>query len=576
MNHDQSENSVHESLGVIANDVESILRLMGAGGPLYIFPGPIVIVGEELEIIAANPAAIRIVHGLQTGNAVSVSALISAARSGSARPQTLRMLDDDSGITTDLVAVPIDTGDAVLLMGRDISLDQNLRNALVDSRQRYKDLVEVSSDFAWETDSDGVFVFVSVGGALGYEPDGLVGRRAEELVVRPGGVQILLPFNANDRMDGVEFDFVRADGSVASLVASAAPLFDTEGSRRGARGICRDVTDERARDAALAKARNRERLLTYIVRTMRDEVEPEAMLEAAAQAITRAFSAQGCCILSVDSDDQATITAIHGEMPVGTTVDEIVSDVATNTVIVRLNDGELRFLGQSSTYHQERNGGLVLWRALSTLDWDRDEISLLTEVVGQIGIAVQQVAAHRNLERLSTTDPLTGLLNRRTFVERITRRISKSEENANPDLRPGTLAYIDLDNFKQVNDQLGHQAGDEALIAVSNYLTDEAASADIVARLGGDEFAMWLEQTDENDAAIRGIRLQAGVGRLEKFSVSKEKPLGLSVGMAVFAPNSSEDMEQLVARADTTMYDIKKGGKGAFGIAAPFRETRED
>src|SRR3546814_14291038 len=89
------------------------------------------------------------------------------------------------------------------------------------------------------------------------------------------------------------------------LEASAAPLFDEEGRWSGARGVCRDVTEARQRDVALARARSRERLTTYIVRMIRDEVEPERMLDAAAAALSRALSADGCAMLrSVSAEER--------------------------------------------------------------------------------------------------------------------------------------------------------------------------------------------------------------------------------------------------------------------------------
>ena len=314
------------------------------------------------------------------------------------------------------MALPCDGGQLVLLIGRDISLDQNLRHALVDSRQRYKDLIEISSDFAWETGPAGTFVFVSSGGVLGYEPSDLVGHGANGFAIVPEGTNTVLPFTTREPMQGVEFQFRRADGGRAILIAAATPLFDADGQWQGVRGVCRDVTEERRRDAALARARNRERLLAYIVNAIRDEIEPQAMLNSATRAIARAFSIDSCEILRRDSDGALRVGSRHGP---AFALPEIDWDAMAVETAADLVGADGRVLVIQSTYHREPNGAVVLWREGTASSWTSEEGDLLVDVATQIGVALEQIAAHERLEHLSTTDPLTGLFNRRTFVDRL-------------------------------------------------------------------------------------------------------------------------------------------------------------
>ena len=162
--------------------------------------------------------------------------------------------------------------------GQDLgALDANLRDALTESRQRYKDLVEISSDFAWEVGPEGSFVFVSSAGALGWNADDILGRSPEDFIHEfPGVVDDAgaNPFVARHPIQDGEVWFKRADGSRACLAISVRPIIGGGGEWLGARGICRDVTEDRERDAALARAHVRERLTGYIIRTIRDEVDP--------------------------------------------------------------------------------------------------------------------------------------------------------------------------------------------------------------------------------------------------------------------------------------------------------------
>lgn len=137
------------------------------GRPLHQFKDPVFLVDRDKDVVAGNPAALRIVHGMIEGAQDRLLGFIDAAFAGSSSPDSLRILDPELGTTTDLAAVPLDGGAHLLLLGRDVSLDDNLRATLVESRQRYKDLVEISSDFAWETGAAGTFTFVSPGGGVG-------------------------------------------------------------------------------------------------------------------------------------------------------------------------------------------------------------------------------------------------------------------------------------------------------------------------------------------------------------------------------------------------------------------------
>jgi PAS domain S-box-containing protein len=197
------------------------------------------------------------------------------------------------------------------VLARDLSLDGHLRVTLVESRQRYKDLVEISSDFAWETGQDGAFAFVSPRGALGWTPTDLVGREANTFLIGHEGRDEDSPFTATRRIEEAEVRFRRADGSVAILEASCGPVLDRDGRWLGARGVCRDVTVERERDAALARARHREALINQIVRAIRDEIEPANMLNAAAAAISVALGAKGCQIFRADEGGAFTLAVSH-------------------------------------------------------------------------------------------------------------------------------------------------------------------------------------------------------------------------------------------------------------------------
>jgi diguanylate cyclase (GGDEF)-like protein len=173
--------------------------------------------------------------------------------------------------------------------------------------------------------------------------------------------------------------------------------------------------------------------------------------------------------------------------------------------------------------------------------------------------AVQEEMAHQ-----ARTDPLTGLLNRRAFLEEMQRQTARLDREA----APGTMMYIDLDGFKAVNDSLGHAVGDAMLIRLSDMLRRLVRPSDLVARLGGDEFAVWLSGVDQMTAAERADNL-CKTAPVELGAVAPEAfaSLGLSIGVAMRKPGSQESVEALVRRADMAMYGVKRAGRNHWRVA---------
>ena len=164
------------------------------------------------------------------------------------------------------------------------------------------------------------------------------------------------------------------------------------------------------------------------------------------------------------------------------------------------------------------------------------------------------------LKTMSETDGLTGLLNRRTFIDRLSARLET-------DAGCGVLAYVDLDNFKSVNDLAGHAEGDAVLTTLSDALDDMCGDKDIAARLGGDEFVLWLEGIPRDKSQEAGETVLERCAAIKGFTVDPAKPVGVSVGIAPWVPESGDAVDSLMARADHAMYEVKHGTKGAVAVA---------
>lgn len=173
------------------------------------------------------------------------------------------------------------------------------------------------------------------------------------------------------------------------------------------------------------------------------------------------------------------------------------------------------------------------------------------------GLAARLVSeVRRNLlleSTLADTDPLTGLLNRRAFWERAELELERASRYQNPI----TIAYVDLDNFKRVNDKLGHEVGDEVLRSVAKTLQEGTRVNDLVARVGGDEIVVLLPQAGPEQGlnALRALRAS-----LTSLFATHGWGVSSSVGAMTFW-NIPEDVSQLVGGADALMYGVKRHGR---------------
>jgi len=480
-------------------------------------------------------------------------------------------LETERGILHFDVIVSLTT-QGYLIIAKNVSLEHNLRAALVESRLRFKDLVEISSDFAWEVGANGCFNFVSQRNPIGYDPDDLIETHCDDIVLQRENHKTINPFLSKVRLEREEVWVRRPNGNPACLMVSCKPLFNENNEWSGARGVCRDITEERERDAALARAYHRDQLLAYIVKTIRDEVEPRNMLSAAATATARALGANSCQIFRLDEDNALQVDAIFGgENDVIADLEDRLIDLDENAV-GRLDVNGKSVMFVATRYRRTINGAICVWRDQSRGRWLDDDTILIVDVANQLGIANEQILGHERILKLSRTDALTGLLNRRAFFEEeLPRHIDRLEYNK----APAALIYVDLDHFKQVNDVFGHQKGDEVLFMLREFLLQQVRPGDKVARLGGDEFALWLDDIDAEAAEMRCSVILKESAFLRDHSGSPETPLGVSLGLALFDPRSGETVEGLISRADAAMYEAKRAGRGQFSIAKPY-EPQQD
>jgi diguanylate cyclase (GGDEF)-like protein/PAS domain S-box-containing protein len=445
------------------------------------------------------------------------------------------------------------------------SMHTVLRDALLDSRQRWRDLVEMAADFAWETDAEGRLTFVAPDPALGWPAADLLGTQAEALLAaEDGGAAPFSPFRVQRQRRGVRAWLRRADGSLACMSFAGVPLIGPDGSVIGARGVARDVTEEEERNAALAAALRREALTDAVLQEARAEVLADGMLTGAARALLPAIGAAGVAVLRRAGSELIPLVKLGDPLPGLVTLGAIAAQGAGSGPRATLCPEGRPLLVAPAYQPGQGEGLLMLWRAPGGRAWDEEEHALVRAAADVIGIMLAHQALQAEMFRQARTDPLTGLMNRRAFLEELTRRLDRLDRER----QPGALLYVDLDNFKPVNDRLGHEAGDAALRAAAQLLRGAVRPTDLVARIGGDEFALWLDGADQTIATRRAERLLGDAPlALAHVSLDASLPISFSIGIAVRAGGTREDLSHMIMRADSAMYAAKRNGKSAWSLA---------
>jgi diguanylate cyclase (GGDEF)-like protein len=198
--------------------------------------------------------------------------------------------------------------------------------------------------------------------------------------------------------------------------------------------------------------------------------------------------------------------------------------------------------------------------------FSREEEELLQYLAGQAVVSIENARLHETVELQAVTDELTGLANLRALHSILESELERSRRFG----APLALVMVDLDHFKQINDEHGHQQGDEVLELVADVLREFSRDIDTPARYGGEELAIVLPETDSEGAEQLAERIREAVDNLEVPRVDGEGVLHLQASFGVAAvPENASDREALIAAADAALYRAKRAGRNRVERADP-------
>jgi len=456
---------------------------------------------------------------------------------------------DGSPLWCGLVIRALDSQDpatSTIVTFSDIGERYAAEQALRKSEAMYRNLVETSNDLVWSVDSTGRWTYLSpaaVRRIYGRPPEELLGREFREVLAQEVGERDLAVFRRILGGDGV-FDFetrhLRRDGSHVDLSFNAVPLRDAQGAVIGATGTARDITTEKAAAAALYENVEKLRLAVDAAELVYWEWERDTDR------------------LHWGRDPSALVGEAGGRSPRWSEYLEIVHPEDRERYLAAVNAAWEQVGACTNEYRVIRQDGRVAW--LSSHGKTLADAS--GRVYRMIGVSQDITERKRQEEEarfLAYHDTLTGLPNRRLLDDRLRQAVFLAQRR---DSRVA-LMVVDLDRFKQVNDALGHRAGDAVLREAAHRIAGCLRKADTLARHGGDEFVVVIPvlqlDTDCQVVAEKILRSLEPSFRVD----GRDFSIGASIGISLY-PTDAGDGEALLRNADVAMYRAKQLGRNNY------------
>jgi len=432
---------------------------------------------------------------------------------------------------------------ARLVIAQDITARKRAEEELRRSEERYRDLFENANDIVFTTDLEGCITSMNVAGesVSGYAREELLGRHIHGLLV-PEHVERAREAMARKMRGDAAFTFyevemVSKDGRRVPLELSTR-LVTRDGQTVGVQGMARDVGDRKANEARYRLLF--ERNLAGVYRTTTD-----GRILDCNDACARIFGYESRDeILSADANDF------------------YFDDAERDRVVQMLRDQQ-----------QISNLELRLRRRDGSTVWVLENVNLLDGEVleGTIFDITDRKHAQEQMEYQAYHDALTGLPNRLLFRDRITVALAHARRST----RVSSVMFLDLDQFKLVNDTLGHTVGDRLLQVIGTRLVTCVRAEDTVARMGGDEFTILLADLGDRRGAAAVAQKVIDAVRHPVMVDEHELYVTTSIGIAMF-PDDGQDAESLLKNADRAMYRAKEVGRDNYQYVTPARFDAAD
>ncbi len=453
---------------------------------------------------------------------------------------------------------------ASLTVVTDVTALKAAERRLAESEARYRGLVEDQSELVSLATPEGQLRYVNDAYARQYgrQPDEMVGKSLFDFVPEEAHACVgehLRKVCSADRSIEDENQVILPDGQTRWMSWTNRALRDAEGKVTAIHSVGRDVQQRVAAEQRLKESEARYRLLAEHSTDMVLELDLDLKRRYVSPACREIFGYEpeemigGTSGAMAHPEDAQRLAQVFRSLLDGC--------VDRHSVIARRRHRDGRWIWVETQYRALKDPGTG---ALTGI------IASVRDISARKAVEDQLAEAYQRLEALAREDGLTGLANRRTFDDALSREYRRSLR----DNKSLGLIMIDVDCFKTFNDRYGHPAGDECLRRISKTLTNALfRPGDLAARYGGEEFAVLLPDTDEHGAAIIGERIRQAVLHLAiEHDASRRRIMTVSVGAASVGRNTFEGgPEALLQSADRALYRAKDAGRNRVVRAASLR-----
>jgi len=459
------------------------------------------------------------------------------------------------------------------------------RAALQASEARYRSVVEASPDDITIIDTQGYVRLISPAAIKMFglnTPEDAIGKLFFEFLSKEEHerAQEIISTVLQDNLPGeIEFHAVRKDGSLFDIGVRSRAIVDAEDRPTGVVIIARDITQRKLIEKAVSDQRNLAEALRDVASALNSALSLEQIINIVLQNLGRVVAHDALDILLIENG--------YARMVSCTGYDNLIPGSEAVLLQHRFSLSETvnlhAMMESHQIYHSDdiRNVG---WKLLDLTGWVHSylgaPILIEDEVVGFLGLlssksnffpsedgdrlmafanltasAIEKARLIERLVDLATTDPLTGVANRREFFlsgENELKRAARYNESP-------SVIMLDLDYLKRINDTYGHSIGDQALKELARVCKSCARGFDLVARFGGDEFIILLPETTASQALSFTERLRQQIAGL--VFATPAAPIGITASIGVAEYQKNDTLQTLIERADQGLYQAKVNGR---------------
>lgn len=414
----------------------------------------------------------------------------------------------------------------------DITERKRTEELLQQSEEKYRTIIENIQDGYFEVDPAGNLTFFNdtTRRHFGYTAEELKGMNYRQYTDEQTAIKLaqlyLKLYLTGEPIKSLEFEAIRKDGTRATFDVSVSLIRDSGGKPIGFRGICRDITERKRADQALRESEERFRQLAENIGEV-FYISEQGAIRYVSPAYMEIW---GRASQHLYQDPESFLATVHPEdkEDVRESLEKKGREEVEQVYRIVRPDGSIRWIKDRSSPIYDDSGETL-------------------RVVGIAADITDLKLGEEKLKYLSLHDPLTGLYNRIYFEE----EMSRMERG-----RHSTVGIVscDVDGLKLVNDTLGHDQGDNLLVAAAGVIRGCFREGDLVARMGGDEFSVVLPDTTESAVEKACQRIQEAVG--DYNAANPELPVSISVGSAV-SHGTDRNLKELFKEADNSMYRKK-------------------